>query len=107
MSTVRPEKSTALPAVSIAQIEMSNIWAPRKSIPAAETRPRMVNNSGKPAATRDPKASSKINSVTGQEMTSDFSIALLIDGERLAGTTTVEDQAAGALTGSRAGTQRG
>ena len=36
----------------------------------------IVSISGSPAATSDPKASSRIVSVTGQEITSDFIIAL-------------------------------
>ncbi len=48
-------------------------------MPAAESRPTIVSISGRPAATSEPNASSMMPSVTGQEMTSDLSIA-----ERLA-----------------------
>ena len=48
-------------------------------MPAAESRPTIVSISGSPAATSEPNASSMMPSVTGQEMTSDLSIA-----ERLA-----------------------
>ena len=36
----------------------------------------MVSISGRPAATREPKATSRMPSVTGHEITSDFNIAL-------------------------------
>src|ERR1039458_7901080 len=48
-------------------------------MPAADAKPTIVSISGSPAATSEPKASSRIPSVTGHEITSDFSIA-----ERLA-----------------------
>jgi hypothetical protein len=38
----------------------------------------IVSISGRPAATREPKASTRIARVTGQEMTSDLSIASLL-----------------------------
>ncbi len=49
---------------------------PRYSIPAADASPIIVSISGSPAATSDPNASSRIPRVTGQEMTSDFIIAV-------------------------------
>jgi hypothetical protein len=49
---------------------------PRNSSPAAETSPTIVSIRGSPAATNEPNASSRIPSVTGQEITSDLSIAL-------------------------------
>jgi hypothetical protein len=55
------------------------ISVPRYSKPAAANSPTIVNISGSPAATSDPNATSRIASVTGHEITSDFSIA-----ERLA-----------------------
>ena len=45
-------------------------------MPAADTRPTIVSISGSPAATSEPKARSRIASVTGQEITSERSIAL-------------------------------
>ena len=50
---------------------------PRYSEPAAEISPRMVSISGRPAATREPKASTRIASVTGHEISSERSIAFL------------------------------
>ncbi len=60
----------------IAQIEMSKNRVPRYSVPADATSPRIVSISGRPAATSDPNASIRITSVTGQESSSDFIIAL-------------------------------
>ena len=45
-------------------------------MPAEATSPRIVSISGSPAATSEPKASIRITSVTGQESSSDFIIAL-------------------------------
>ena len=45
------------------------------SEPAEATRPARVRISGRPAATRAPKASTRMARVTGQENISDFSIA--------------------------------
>ena len=45
-------------------------------MPAEATSPRIVSISGRPAATSEPNASSRITSVTGQESSSDFIIAL-------------------------------
>ena len=74
-----PSASANISAKFIAQIEMSSSWVPRYSDPAEATRPRMVSISGRPAATSEPKASTRMIIVTGQEMTSLLSIA-----ERLA-----------------------
>ena len=57
---------------------MSITWAPRNSEPAAATRPRIVSISGSPAATSEPKASTRMPRVTGQEISSDFIIAVLL-----------------------------
>jgi hypothetical protein len=73
-----PSASANISAKFIAQIEMSSTSVPRYSEPADATRPRMVSISGRPAATSEPKASSRMPSVTGQEMSSDFSIAVLL-----------------------------
>ena len=51
------------------------IFVVRYSDPAAANSPTIVSINGRPAATSDPNASSRISSVTGQEITSDFSIA--------------------------------
>ncbi|CAB4937455.1 unannotated protein [freshwater metagenome] len=59
-----------------AQTEMSSTCAPRNSEPAAATRPVMVSMSGRPAATSEPNATTRISSVTGHEITSLFSIAV-------------------------------
>jgi hypothetical protein len=71
-----PSASANISAKFIAQMEMSISCVPRYSEPAAATRPRMVSMSGSPAATSEPNASTRMPSVTGQEMTSDFIIAL-------------------------------
>ncbi len=72
-----PSASANISAKFIAQIEMSRTCVPRYRVPAAATRPRMVSISGRPAATSEPKARTRIPSVTGHEMTSDLSIAVL------------------------------
>ena len=46
-------------------------------MPAEAASPRIVRSSGRPAATSEPNASTRIASVTGHEMSSDFIIALL------------------------------
>ncbi len=74
-----PSASANISAKFIAQIEIGMTRVPRYSDPAAASRPIIVSISGRPAATSEPKASSMMPSVTGQEMTSDLSIA-----ERLA-----------------------
>ena len=43
--------------------------------PAATSRPAMVSSSGRPAATRLPKAITRMMMVTGQESISDLSMA--------------------------------
>ena len=50
-------------------------WAAIQRPPAAEVNPRIASISGKPAANSDPKAIRRIASVTGHDITSDFSIA--------------------------------
>ena len=60
----------------IAQIETGTNWLISTSEPAEATSPARVRMSGSPAATRAPKASTRIASVTGQENISDLSIAL-------------------------------
>ncbi len=72
-----PSARANIRAKFIAQIETGAISVARKSTPAEATRPAIVSISGRPAATSEPKASTRIASVTGQEMTSDFSIAFL------------------------------
>ena len=47
-------------------------------MPAAAISPRIVSISGRPAATSEPNASTRMASVTGQESSSDFIIALLL-----------------------------
>ena len=59
----------------IAQIETGMIFVVRYSDPAAAISPTIVSINGRPAATSDPNATSRISSVTGHEITSDFSIA--------------------------------
>ncbi len=73
-----PSASANISAKFIAQIEMSRTCVPRYSEPAEATRPRIVSISGSPAATREPNASSRMPSVTGQEISSDFIIAVLL-----------------------------
>ena len=70
-----PSASANISAKFIAQIEMSAICAPIQSEPAAATSPRIVSISGSPAATSEPNASTRIASVTGHEISSDFIIA--------------------------------
>ena len=70
-----PSARANISAKFIAQIEIGEISVPRKSTPAEAIRPTMVSISGKPAATSEPKASTRIAIVTGQEMSSDLSIA--------------------------------
>lgn len=59
----------------IAQIETGISSLISTSEPAEATRPARVRISGRPAATRAPKASTRIASVTGQETISEVSIA--------------------------------
>ena len=70
-----PRASANISAKFIAQIEIGMICVPRYSSPAAASSPTIVSISGRPAATSEPNASSMMPSVTGQEMTSDLSIA--------------------------------
>src|SRR5665648_157375 len=59
----------------IAQIETGMSLVVRYSDPAAAISPTIVSINGRPAATSDPNASNRISRVTGQEITSDLSIA--------------------------------
>ncbi len=60
----------------IAQIEISNPCVNSASRPAEATSPRIVSSSGSPAAASEPKASTRIARVTGQEKSSERSIAV-------------------------------
>ena len=71
-----PSASANMSAKFIAQIEMSASWVPRKSTPALATSPVMVSISGRPAATSDPNASTRMASVTGQLKSSERIIAV-------------------------------
>ena len=71
-----PSASANISAKFIAQIEIGITSVPRYSRPAADASPIIVSISGSPAATSDPNASSRIPSVTGHEITSDFIIAV-------------------------------
>ena len=71
-----PSASANISAKFIAQIEMSSSWVPRYSDPAEATRPRIVSISGSPAATSEPKASTRITIVTGQLNSSELIIAV-------------------------------
>ena len=71
-----PSASANISAKFIAQIEMSSNWVARYSDPAEATRPRIVSISGSPAATSEPKASTRITIVTGQLNSSDLIIAV-------------------------------
>ena len=73
-----PSARANISAKFMAQIEIGRTWAPRYRDPAAATRPTRVSISGRPAATSEPKAISMIARVTGQEITSERSIALLL-----------------------------
>ena len=70
-----PSASANISAKFIAQIEIGEIRVPRKRTPAEAIRPTIVSISGSPAATSEPKATMRIASVTGQEISSDFNIA--------------------------------
>ena len=70
-----PSARANISAKFIAQIEIGETSVPRKSRPAEAISPTMVSISGRPAATSEPKASTRIAMVTGQEMNSDLSIA--------------------------------
>src|SRR6476646_2245609 len=71
-----PSAREKIIAKFIAQIDTGTKWLMSTSDPAEATRPESVSSSGRPAATRAPKASTRIASVTGQENISDVSIAL-------------------------------
>ena len=71
-----PSASANISAKFIAQIEMSSSWVPRYSEPAEATRPRIVSISGRPAATSEPNASTRITIVTGQLKSSERIIAV-------------------------------
>src|SRR5512133_2893652 len=71
-----PSARANMSAKFIAQIEISKPWVRSASNPAEASRPSIVSSSGRPAATREPKASTRIASVTGQEKSSDFIIAV-------------------------------
>ena len=62
-----PSASANMSAKFIDQIETSKACAARKSVPAEAISPRIVSSSGRPAATSDPNASTRIAIVTGQE----------------------------------------
>ncbi len=70
-----PSARANIIAKFIAQIEIGESSVPRYRTPAERTSPVIVSISGRPAATREPKARTRIASVTGQEKSSDFSIA--------------------------------
>ena len=70
-----PSASANISAKFMAQIEMSPTSEPRYSEPAAATRPMIVSISGRPAATSEPKASTRMPSVTGHEISSLLIIA--------------------------------
>ena len=70
-----PRARANIIAKFIAQMETGTNWLIRTSEPAEATRPAMVRIKGSPAATRAPKARTRIASVTGQENISDLSIA--------------------------------
>ena len=70
-----PRASANISAKFIAQIEISKPLESSASRPADETRPRIVSSSGSPAAASEPKASTRIASVTGQEISSERIIA--------------------------------
>ena len=59
-------------------MEIAAICVPIHNEPAAAINPAIVSISGSPAATRDPNARTRIRSVTGQEISSDFIIADLL-----------------------------
>ena len=71
-----PSARANMSAKFIAQIEMSATCVPRNSTPALATKPVMVSISGRPAATSDPNASTRIARVTGQLNSSERIIAV-------------------------------
>ena len=54
-----------------AQIDTGAILSARTKAPAATSRPAMVNMSGRPAATRLPKAMARMARVTGHDSSSE------------------------------------
>jgi hypothetical protein len=52
-------------------------WVPIQSVPAVAISPSTASSSGIPAAAREPKATASTTSVTGQDITSERSIAAL------------------------------
>ena len=73
-----PSARANISAKFIDQIDTSKACVIRNRLPADAVSPRIVSRSGSPAATSEPNASRRIASVTGQEMISDLSIALLL-----------------------------
>jgi len=71
-----PSASANISAKFMAQIEMSSSWVPRYSDPAEAISPMIVSISGRPAATSEPKARTRMISVTGHEISSLFIIAV-------------------------------
>jgi len=70
-----PSASANISAKFIAQIEIAPICVPRYSDPAAAISPMMVSISGRPAATSEPNATTRIAIVTGQLNNSERIIA--------------------------------
>ena len=71
-----PSAKANIRAKFIAQIEIGVTLVKRSSKPAALKRPAIVSNKGSPAATSEPKASTKMASVTGHENNSDLIMAV-------------------------------
>ena len=70
-----PRASANIKAKLSAQIETGVNFVVITSAPAATRRPAMVRSRGRPAATRLPKAMTKMMMVTGHESISDRSMA--------------------------------
>ena len=70
-----PRARANIIAKFIAQMETGTSWLISTREPAEATSPARVRISGSPAATRAPKASTRMASVTGQENISDLSMA--------------------------------
>jgi len=70
-----PRARANIIAKFIAHTEIGLTVFSSTSPPAEAIKPAKVSNSGRPAATREPKASTMMTSVTGQENSSAFSIA--------------------------------
>ncbi len=73
-----PRARANIRAKFIAQIEMSSTCVPRYRDPADAASPRIVSSSGNPAAASEPNARTRMASVTGQLISSDFIIAVLL-----------------------------